>query len=188
MTTWRGRSDDGVFSVELEAAVLVDLDRYCQAAGAAETGGILIGRYSDDLARAVVREATPPPEDSERGRSWFVRGVRGLREMLGKRWLDRDRTFYLGEWHFHPASHVEPSREDFEQMLEICRSREYECRQPLLLVLCDEVRVTHRVFRIFVCLSTGDPIELRGAVVLSTGQLSAHTSCGKGVDGSMSEE
>lgn len=162
MNMWRGRTVDGAFAAELEVSVFGALDRYCRDAGSVETGGILIGRYSDDRAVAIVREATPPPTDSKRGHSWFVRGVNGLREMLGKRWQAKARTFYIGEWHFHPASHVEPSSDDFVQMLEISRNREYDCREPLLLILGAGKHGGHRDFRAFVCPAQGVPLELHG--------------------------
>jgi integrative and conjugative element protein (TIGR02256 family) len=163
MKTWKGRTADGTFGVELQDSVLGALDRYCHDAGSVETGGILIGRYSDDLALAIVREATPPPKDSTRGRSWFVRGVSGLREMLGKRWSAKERTFYIGEWHFHPANHVEPSSDDFAQMIEISEAREYDCKEPLLLILGATKHGGQRIFRAFVCLAEVEPMELRQA-------------------------
>lgn len=169
MKTWKGRTENGTFAVELQASVLGALDRYCRDAGSVETGGILIGRYSDDLAIAIVREATPPPTDSKRGRSWFVRGVNGLREMLGKRWQAKERTFYVGEWHFHPASHVEPSGDDFSQMLEIGRAREYDCKEPLLLILGAGKLEGRRIFRAFVCPAQGAPLEVHCDVAREAG-------------------
>ena len=42
--------------------------------------------------------------------------------MLQARWRAKERTFYIGEWHFHPVNHVEPSSEDFGQIIKIlCR-------------------------------------------------------------------
>lgn len=163
MKTWKGRTEDGSFAVELQSSVLGALDRYCRDAGSVETGGILVGRYSDDLTLAIVREATPPPTDSKRGRSWFIRGVSGLTEMLSKRWRARERTFYLGEWHFHPATHVEPSNDDFAQMIEISRAREYVCKEPLLLILGAAKHEGQRIFRTFVCPAEEGPLELHRA-------------------------
>lgn len=160
MRTWKGRTEDGTFAVELQASVLGELDRHCRDAGSAETGGILIGRYSDDLTIAVVQEATSPPADSRRGRTWFVRGVNGLREMLVKRWQAKERSFYIGEWHFHPASYVEPSTDDFTQMLKISRVRDYDCREPLLLILGAAKQERQRIFRAFVCPANSNPLEL----------------------------
>lgn len=84
MKTWLGKTIDGRFALEIEASVVGTLDRYCLSAGSSETGGILVGRYSDDLSLAIVLEATPPPSDSKRGRAWFVRGGNGLRNLLAR--------------------------------------------------------------------------------------------------------
>lgn len=160
MTTWRGRTRDGTFAVHLPASVLDALSRYCCDAGSVETGGILIGSYSNDLAVALVSEATPPPADSKRGRSWFVRGVRGLSETLSKRWKAKQRTFYIGEWHFHPANHIEPSSDDFAQMIRISRAREYQCEEPVLLIMgASKHDVGGRPFRAFVCPRGDVPVE-----------------------------
>jgi integrative and conjugative element protein (TIGR02256 family) len=124
-----------------------------------ETGGILVGRYSADLLLAIICEATPPPKDSRRGRTWFVRGIDGLRDLLDIRWKAKERTFYIGEWHFHPAVHVEPSDDDFEQMLKISHAREYECKEPLLLIVGAWMRQEQRTFRAFVCPADDVPRE-----------------------------
>jgi len=164
MRTWRGKTNDGTFAVEFQASVLSALDYYCRDAGSSETGGILVGYYSNDLSLAIVREATPPPPDSRRGRAWFVRGVSGLRDMLSKRWRSKERTYYVGEWHFHPAAHIEPSSDDFEQMNKISRSREYECKAPLLLIFGAGENHGQRIFRAFVCLPDDAPMELQQVV------------------------
>ena len=170
MTDWSGRTNDGTFAVQFPATVLRALDRHCRDAGASETGGILIGHYSEDLAVAIVREATPPPPDSRRGRSWFVRGVNGLRDMLGRRWRAKERTHYLGEWHVHPVAHVEPSGDDCAQMVEISHAKEYDCKEPLLLILGSGQRQGQRTFRVFVCPAGGAPSELVSLWDAASGQ------------------
>jgi integrative and conjugative element protein (TIGR02256 family) len=160
MKPWRGSTEDGRFAVELPASVRSALDGFCAESGAVETGGILVGRYSDDLIRALVCEATPPPSDSKRGRSWFIRGVSGLREMLGRRWQARERSFYVGEWHFHPATSVSPSSDDFSQMLKISQTRDYDCKAPLMLIFGAVKHEGARIFRAFVCPVDGAPLEL----------------------------
>lgn len=69
-------------------------------------------------------------------------------------------AFAIGEWHFHPANRVEPSGEDFAQMIEISRAREYDCKEPLLLILGASKREGQRIFRAFVCPADDEPIEL----------------------------
>lgn len=160
MTDWRGQTVDGPYAALLEGHVLRDLDGLCRKAGTSETGGVLIGRYSDDLSMAIVREATPPPPDSRRGRSWFVRGVSGLRDLLNTKWRAKERTYYVGEWHFHPVDHIEPSAEDFSQMLKIGRAKEYDCREPLLVIFGTDRRDGRRSFRVFVCPADRTPMEL----------------------------
>lgn len=46
--------------------------------------------------------------------------------MLGKRWGASEYTFNIGEWNPHPANRVEPSSDDFTQMLAISQAREYD--------------------------------------------------------------
>jgi len=168
MKPWKGQTADGTFAVEFHASVLNTLDRHCHQAQSSETGGILVGRYSDDLSLAIVLEATPPPPDSRRGYSWFVRGVNGLRDTLGERWRAEERTYYVGEWHFHPVDHVEPSGDDFSQMREISRAKDYDCREPLLLIVGVGKTEGQRPFRAFVCPADGMPLELKAAVCEST--------------------
>jgi len=134
MTTWSGRTRDGTYGLLIEEKVLRTLDHMCRDAGTVETGGVLVGRYSDDLAVAIVREATPPPLDSRRGASWFRRGVAGLRDELRRRWASNERSYYLGEWHYHPAVHLEPSQTDIGQMIEIRDDRNYHCAAPVMLI------------------------------------------------------
>jgi len=135
MSSWSARTTDGSFSLVIEAGALRDLDRMCAAAGNVETGGVLVGRYSADLTAAIVLEVTPPPPDSQQGSSWFNRGIAGLRAMLRRRWRSKERTYYVGEWHFHPAAHIEPSEEDIAQMYRICHDPNYHCGEPVLLIL-----------------------------------------------------
>lgn len=132
----------------------------CRDVGSVETGGILVGRYSLDLKLAIVREATPPPSDSRRGRTWFNRGVAGLREMLAQRWRAKDRTHYLGEWHFHPVPSVVPSADDFLQMVQIAHNSEYQCREPLLVIVGAKKIESDRAVRAFVCPTSKSPMEL----------------------------
>jgi integrative and conjugative element protein (TIGR02256 family) len=162
MTTWTGRTSDGTYGLQIEEPVLRALDQMCRDAGVIETGGVLVGRYSADLAVAIVREATPPPTDSRRGRSWFERGVAGLRDMLWQRWRSKERSYYLGEWHFHPAPRVEPSSDDFAQMARIAEAEGYDCKEPLLVILGAGQKGGRREMRAFVCAKGTSPLELVG--------------------------
>lgn len=151
MEEWSGWADDRAHGCRIVAPVVRALDRMCRYSGALEIGGILMGRYADDAMVAVVTEATPPPRDSRRGPIWFARGVVGLRELLASRWKARDRIYYVGEWHYHPADVIAPSAADFSQMSAIARFSEYRCPEPILVIVGRRVGGATRAMRVFVC-------------------------------------
>ena len=124
------------FRVVLSDEVVKHMFRLCSANRAQETGGILIGSYSPDCTTANVIEATSPPADSKFGRARFHRGIDGLKEVLDSYWNSQPRIHYVGEWHFHTDNIPWPSPQDERQMKEIARDRRYNCRRPLLIIVC----------------------------------------------------
>ncbi|QKK07480.1 MAG: Mov34/MPN/PAD-1 family protein [Planctomycetota bacterium] len=128
------RSSDRRFGVRLSQAVVSSMLEQCLRSGKNETGGILVGRYSEDLSLAIVSRACPSPSDTRAGRRWLVRGVSGLATLLADLW-GRGREHYLGEWHFHPFAPPTPSGADIQQMKSISRSKQYQCREPVLLII-----------------------------------------------------
>lgn len=159
MNRWIGWTATLAHGLVIEERARMGMDRACRDARELETGGILIGHYSADLSIAIVQEATLPPSDSRRGRSWFSRGVADLRETLRRRWQSADRTYYLGEWHYHPISQIVPSVEDFTQMANIARAEEYKCSEPLLVIVGGELSERERGLRAFVCPDDSKPME-----------------------------
>ena len=126
-------SHDRRFGIHLPGVVLGDIRRMCQEAGDEETGGILIGRYTEDLRCAEVTEASGPPADSERAGNWLIRGVAGLAARLGRSWRRR-REYYLGEWHFHPRGNLTESGPDRTTMTKVSRSANSNCPEAVLLI------------------------------------------------------
>ena len=127
-------SQDGRFAVVLTSGVISRMLSECRRAGSKETGGILAGRYTDDLKTAVVTHLSGPPSDSKAGGFWLVRGVKGLREWLAGLWT-RSAAHYQGEWHFHPHANPSPSFVDRRQLWQISRAANYQCGEPILVVL-----------------------------------------------------
>jgi integrative and conjugative element protein (TIGR02256 family) len=128
------RSDDSRFRVQLPKSTVRRMLKWCRSSAKSETGGILIGWYSEALDCAHVSVASGPPLDSDRGPSWFKRGTRGGQSLLNSRWAFH-REHYLGEWHFHPFSSPAPSGTDIGQMQSIASTPEYGCPEPLLLII-----------------------------------------------------
>lgn len=139
------------YALRIAAQSWRQIDLECRRVGSLETGGILIGHYTKDESTAIVTEALPPTRDSSRGRTWFHRGVAGLRGLLANRWESELRTYYVGEWHYHPASMVEPSGEDLAQMYAVNADPRYQCREPIMIIVgkglnCGEPPVRAFVF------------------------------------------
>jgi integrative and conjugative element protein (TIGR02256 family) len=128
------RSDDGVFCACMTVEVLEKIMHACHARATVETGGILIGRYGRTHSCAIVTDVSMPPPDSTHSSTCFQRGVHGLQQWLDQLWRS-DGHYYLGEWHYHPAGSPYPSQIDIEQMRAIARDVDYQCPEPLLLVV-----------------------------------------------------
>jgi integrative and conjugative element protein (TIGR02256 family) len=127
-------SSDGRFQVELPQDLLESMLGYCENANGVETGGLLVGFYTDRLERAVIVDISAPPRDSVASRGTFYRGTRGLARWLSELW-NRRRHYYLGEWHYHPGGKAAPSDRDRSQMLEIAMSPTYRCPEAVLVVI-----------------------------------------------------
>ncbi len=127
-------SPDGRFDVVLTERASRRLESILGRTTGRETGGILVGRYDDDHRVATIEEVTGAPADSLAGPNWFVRGTKRLAELLAQRWRSAYRTYYLGEWHHHPARVVEGSTDDFEQMASIAEDDAYRCPEPVMLI------------------------------------------------------
>ncbi len=107
---------------------------HCQNASPNETGGIMVGYYSDDLRWTIVTDITGPPVDSILNRCSFYRGIKGLQKFLDSNWRKR-KHYYLGEWHFHPFSFPIPTQSDNIQMINFANNRLLRCPEPILMIL-----------------------------------------------------
>lgn len=134
MRELRFRSTDGRFGLQLDAGHVARLLEWCVEARGIETGGVLIGRYSARHDCALVTGVLGPPADSQRGHTWFLRGVMGLQTILDRVWGHR-RDYYVGEWHFHPFAAPTPSSTDDTQMVAIANSSTWKCPEPVLLII-----------------------------------------------------
>jgi proteasome lid subunit RPN8/RPN11 len=131
-------SADRELAVKIAPKSLKTMLRETQRAGRRETGGILIGRYTETQDQAIVEEATTAPSDSKREPAAFFRGVAGLTALLKRRW--RRGHYYVGDWHFHPFTSAEPSPRDLAQMRAFSSDPRYQCARPILVVIGGDPR------------------------------------------------
>ncbi len=128
-------ADNCSLGMKIETSALRELLKTCAQSGRQETGGILWGYYDEGLVMASVTKVSGPPLDSVRGNYSFVRGVRGVQEMVSRLWNLKRRQYYLGEWHFHPYSVPTPSTTDISQMISHANDNKLSCPEPLLVIV-----------------------------------------------------
>lgn len=132
-------SGDRRFGLRLGADQTAKILDECASAGGNETGGLLIGTYSESHNCAVVTLVCGPAPDSRAGPTWFHRGTRGVQRLLDRYW-QRRAGFYLGEWHFHPFAAPIPSGTDYRSIRRIAHSELYNCPEPILLIVGGDPR------------------------------------------------
>lgn len=147
------RSQDRRFGLLLSAEHQSLLRERCSTSWPNETGGVLIGYYTEARDLAVITQIPAAPGDSKSGRAGFVRGIHGLEKLLKHLWNREPgkREYYLGEWHYHPGQAAEPSRQDEAQMKAIAEGASYLCPEPLLVIVGGSLvggwSITARVYR-----------------------------------------
>lgn len=99
-----------------------------------EYGGLLIGRYSDDYATAII-EKTILPKRYKASRFYFERGSEGLKQELEALYQQEPKLFYIGEWHTHPDGPAEPSGLDKATMAQLVKDENVFINNPILLIL-----------------------------------------------------
>jgi proteasome lid subunit RPN8/RPN11 len=124
---------DASVAVDISGAAYDDMLTAAQRADRHETGGILVGRYSEFGDRVTVAEATTAPADSQAFPAAFVRGVVGLSRRLRLAW--KRGLYYVGEWHYHPYASPQPSGRDIAQIIDFSRDGRYQCPHPILVIV-----------------------------------------------------
>jgi len=128
------QSNDKHYGLKLESTYIERLLGLCLNTIPNETGGIIVGYYTDSHNFAIVTGISSPPPDSRNGKFWFQRGISGLQSWLERLWSTKNH-YYLGEWHFHPFAKTNPSLTDINQLAEISFSKPYRCPEPILLIV-----------------------------------------------------
>ena len=151
-------SKSGEFGLKIADQELSQIINISTQANTKETGGILVGFYTETHDCAVVTAVSGAPPDSQSGRNWFSRGVAGLQRWLNLLWLKK-QYYYLGEWHLHPNGAPNPSQTDIDQMEAITTSSLYRCPEPILLIVGGSSTLGWKM-RAFIFLQNEGFIEL----------------------------
>ena len=111
--SYREVTIDG-WAISISEDVIRNITAARAAAGACETGGILVGVWDRVRARAYIVGNYPPPPDSLASAASFVRGEEGVfRTLYAVEAHTAANLTYIGEWHTHPPGHSsKPSADD----------------------------------------------------------------------------
>lgn len=134
------KSVDSNFTVMLSKTCQDKMLKELETCQDKETGGILLGKYSDDKKVAYVNYISSSPVDSMNGFTWFKRGVAGLQKKVDEFWM-KSQGYYLGEWHLHPNCEPNPSIHDLVEMKRISKDSKYKCPEPILVILGGNIDV-----------------------------------------------
>lgn len=126
-------SADNSFAVCLPVNVLEKMHHECEKSLPNETGGILIGNYSDDLKVAHITKMVGKSRNSVRHCSSFIREGKDYLPILNRFW--EKNQYYLGEWHYHPLSSSIPSPVDIATMFQLSLDKYLCCPEPILIII-----------------------------------------------------
>lgn len=121
-------------SLEIKDELLKKMRKHGKEHYPNEYGGLLVGRYSDDL-KSVLIEQTVLPKEFKSSRFKFERGVRGLKKVLHDFFKQTPSLSYVGEWHTHPDGTSVPSITDVAALRMIAQHDEVFIENPVLLII-----------------------------------------------------
>lgn len=120
------RPNGGVIAFS-EAALIVMYKHRQLETTAAESGGILLGRFINETNDVLIDEATIPIRIDQSSRFFFRRARRPAQQRVNAAWAESAHTRnYLGEWHSHPEDNPVPSGHDVRNWCRIGQTAQYE--------------------------------------------------------------
>lgn len=112
-----------------------------------ETGGLLVGYWSESGSEVVVVDATAPGPAAREESNSFTPDYDHDLQVIARRYADSNRRHtYLGDWHSHPTSTAYLSPDDLDALRRIGRDERARAAQPLMIVLGGEDRWTLTVY------------------------------------------
>ena len=133
----RFQNENEKIGVILDNSHIDEMHRLCKMSFPNETGGVLVGKYSEDLKWAEIHGITGPPFFSKGRRASFYRSNFGLKRILDDAW--DDGNYYIGEWHYHPNAASQPSLTDTRQMIKISKNQHLHCPEPIIIIIGGQI-------------------------------------------------
>lgn len=130
-------------TVQVCGKVLAAMLEMAASAKPRETGGTLVGHYSEDHRVAFVTGALEAQIGARKERARFYRPPDDVDGQLARIYEESGGlTHYLGEWHTHPDAAPTPSSTDLSTLRGLARSRSVATDTPFMIILGGKFKST----------------------------------------------
>lgn len=120
----------------IECGALQFMAKESDFASPFESGGVLLGYWSEDPRGPVVTHAVGPGPNAKHFRNRFVPDYAFHESEIARLYRHSGGTLqYLGDWHSHPGNAGLMSPSDRKTLYRIARSREARAACPLMLIM-----------------------------------------------------
>lgn len=120
--------------LKIDTTVLQQIENYSKQYYPKEIGGVLVGSYSLNSKRALVKYIVIPQKIIS-GPYFFERKINWINKELQRFHEESDGSLiYLGEWHSHPDMEAIPSQTDIAAIQEISTDNGVKIEAPILLI------------------------------------------------------
>ncbi len=129
------RKPTGEVRIVVLSDVIARMKQEAIRVGDLETGGVLLGKWSDDGKTLTVTEATSPGPHAIHQEHGFIRDREYCQGQIDRIHSASTGTIdYIGEWHRHGRLGTTPSPTDRESILGLVESSNYDLETALLII------------------------------------------------------
>jgi integrative and conjugative element protein (TIGR02256 family) len=134
--THRWRFPERECTVLVPDQLLAAMRKMAASSRPQETGGTLVGHYSEDRREAFVTSALEANTGARKQRARFYRPPDNVDGQLARIYEESGGlTHYLGEWHTHPGGAPTPSPTDLSTLRSLASSRSVATDTPFMIIL-----------------------------------------------------
>lgn len=126
----------GKLKVLLNQYLLKKLSRLAKTNFPNETGGTLLGHYTNSMKIAIITEIIKSGKNTKTSPVSFIRPSDHDNSMENKKIIRaKGKLFYLGEWHSHPKGNPRPSHNDLKSLVGLATHPGVPADTPIMLII-----------------------------------------------------
>jgi [CysO sulfur-carrier protein]-S-L-cysteine hydrolase len=132
----------GKLKVLLSQNSLRKLSRLAKTNFPNETGGTLLGHYTNSMKIAVITEITRSKKNAKTSPVSFIRPSDHGESIENKKIIRaKGKLFYLGEWHSHPNGNPHPSTNDLRSLMFLAVHPNVPADTPIMLIIGNDLSI-----------------------------------------------